>query len=95
MGNSNGSLFKYWDAFKKYHVLAGGCIWDWVDQGLVKETVGGQKYFAYGGDFGPADVPSDGNFCMNGLVSADRLPHPALSEAKKLQQPVNIEATEK
>jgi beta-galactosidase len=91
MGNSNGSLFKYWEAFKKYRVLPGGCIWDWVDQGLEKTAADGRKYFAYGGDFGPADVPSDGNFCMNGLVSADRVPHPALSEAKKLQQPVSIE----
>ncbi len=92
MGNSNGSLFKYWEAFKKYPELQGGFIWDWVDQGLEKTAPGGQKYFAYGGDFGPADVPSDDNFCMNGLVDSDRNPHPALFEAKKLQQPVNIEA---
>ena len=91
MGNSNGNLFKYWEAFKKYPVLPGGFIWDWVDQGLLKKTVDGQHYFAYGGDFGPADVPSDGNFCMNGLVASDRDPHPALTEAKKLQQPVSID----
>ena len=28
-----------------------------------------QKYWAYGGDFGPANVPSDNNFCNNGLIS--------------------------
>ncbi|MCA9731913.1 DUF4981 domain-containing protein [candidate division KSB1 bacterium] len=90
MGNSNGSVLKYWQAFKKYPQLQGGFIWDWVDQGLLKTTPDGKNYFAYGGDFGPADVPSDDNFCMNGLVSADRTPHPALYELKKVQQPVSI-----
>ncbi len=94
MGNSNGSMFKYWDAFKKYRELQGGFVWDWVDQGLETTSQNGVKYFAYGGDFGPSDVPTDDNFCMNGLVNADRTPHPALFEAKKLQQPVHIEAVE-
>ncbi len=39
-------------------------------------------YFGYGGNFGPADVPSDQNFCMNGLVAPDRRPHPTLSEVR-------------
>jgi beta-galactosidase len=46
----------------------------------------------YGGDFGPPDVPTDQNFCMNGLVSADRKPHPALFEVKHVYQPVFITA---
>ena len=41
-------------------------------------------YLAYGGDFGPADLPTDGNFCMNGLVDADRNPHPGLHAIKKV-----------
>jgi beta-galactosidase len=43
-------------------------------------------YYAFGGDFGPAGVPSDQNFCCNGLVSPDRKPHPGLSEVKKEYQ---------
>ena len=39
-------------------------------------------YFGYGGNFGPVDVPSDQNFCMNGLISPDRRPHPTLSEVR-------------
>ena len=91
MGNSNGGLKEYWEAFRQYEQLQGGFIWDWVDQGLEKTTPAGETFFAYGGDFGPAGVPSDGNFCMNGLVAADRTPHPALKEAAKLQQPVKVE----
>ncbi len=92
MGNSNGNLFKYWEAFEKYPSLQGGFIWDWVDQGLLETTADGKEYFAYGGDYGPAGVATDDNFCMNGLVSADRTPHPGLMEVKYLQQPVKVKA---
>jgi beta-galactosidase len=47
-------------------------------------------YFAYGGDFGPPGTPSDENFNQNGLVSADRTPHPGLAEVKKAQQFVEV-----
>jgi beta-galactosidase len=50
----------------------------------------GGHYYAYGGAFGPANTPSDENFCMNGIVSADRTPHPALRVIKKLQQYVHV-----
>jgi len=92
MGNSVGNLFKYWDAIRKYPQLQGAFVWDWVDQGLRATTKDGQVYFAYGGDFGPPEVPSDDNFCMNGLVDSDRNPHPSLLEVKKIYQPVRIAA---
>jgi beta-galactosidase len=49
-------------------------------------------FFAYGGSFGPPDVTSDGNFCANGLVNADRTPHPGLAEVKKVYQPIQMRA---
>ncbi len=49
-------------------------------------------FFAYGGTFGPPDVTSDGNFCANGLVNADRVPHPGLAEVKKVYQPIQMRA---
>jgi len=49
-------------------------------------------FFAYGGTFGPAHVTSDGNFCANGLVNADRRPHPGLAEVKKIYQPIQMRA---
>lgn len=66
MGNSNGNFQDYWDVIEKYDQLQGGSIWDWVDQGLLKIDENGVEYFAYGGDFGPEDVPSDGNFVPTG-----------------------------
>jgi len=90
MGNSTGNMIDYWNAIDNNEQLQGGFIWDWVDQGLQKFDSTGRKYWAFGGDYGPKDVPSDGNFCTNGLVFADRKPHPGLSEVKKAYQYVKF-----
>jgi beta-galactosidase len=90
MGNSTGNLQDYWNIIEKYPTLQGGFIWDWVDQGLLVKNSEGDDYWAYGGDFGEPGGPSDGNFCINGLVSPDRTPHPALQEVKKVYQYVGI-----
>lgn len=87
MGNSTGNLQEYWDIIENNKYLQGGFIWDWVDQGLTAYTAENEKYWAYGGDFGPkGKVPSDGNFVLNGIVFPDRTPQPALEEVKKVQQ---------
>lgn len=49
-------------------------------------------FFAYGGTFGPNGIASDGNFCCNGLVSPDRVPHPGLAEVKKVYSPAQMRA---
>jgi beta-galactosidase len=88
MGNSNGNLKEYWEAIYSHERLQGGFIWDWVDQGLRQPVPGkpDEFYFAFGGDFEPPGVYHDDNFLMNGLVSADRVPHPGLFEVKKIYQ---------
>ncbi|PWJ34975.1 glycoside hydrolase family 2 TIM barrel-domain containing protein [Sediminitomix flava] len=91
MGNSTGNLKEFWDLIEKYPKLQGAYIWDWVDQGLQAYTEEGKPYWAYGGDFGPDDVPSDDNFCLNGLVDPDRTPQPALKEVKKVYQNISFE----
>ena len=88
MGNSVGGLQDYWEAIYEYPKLQGGCIWDWVDQAYEETAPNGRKYWAYGGDYGPANVPSDNSFLCNGLVAADRSAHPALAEVKKVYQNV-------
>jgi len=94
MGNSVGNFVDYWEVINKYPVLQGGFIWDWHDQGLVKYTEAGEKYWAFGGDYGPSDVPSDANFCLNGLLFPDRTPHPHLWEVKKILQNIGLKAVE-
>ena len=49
MGNSVGNLKEYWDVIERYPHLQGGCIWDWVDQGLRRIAPDGRGYWAYGG----------------------------------------------
>eukprot|EP00747_Dinoflagellata_sp_TGD_P120263 gnl/TRDRNA2_/TRDRNA2_173197_c0_seq5.p1 gnl/TRDRNA2_/TRDRNA2_173197_c0~~gnl/TRDRNA2_/TRDRNA2_173197_c0_seq5.p1 ORF type:complete len:1129 (+),score=240.20 gnl/TRDRNA2_/TRDRNA2_173197_c0_seq5:492-3389(+) len=91
MGNTLGGFQEYWDVIGKYGVLQGGFIWDWVDQGLLAETADGKKFWAYGGDYGGSDTPSDHNFNINGLVQPDRGVSPHLLEAKKVMQPIAFE----
>jgi beta-galactosidase len=88
MGNSNGSLADYYRLFKTRAGIQGGFIWEWVDHGLRVKTADGREHFAYGGDFG--DTPNDANFVCDGLVSADRIPHPACHEHHRLAQPVAV-----
>ena len=90
MGNSNGSLAEYWDAFERFHGLQGGFIWEWVDHGIKQTDEKGREYWAYGGDFG--EEIHDSNFVADGLVWPDRTPHPAMHEFRKLAQPLAVRA---
>lgn len=91
MGNSTGNLQDYWDVIEKYPKLQGAFVWDWVDQGILTTDENGEKYWAYGGDFGEEGIPSDGNFCLNGLTWPDRTPKPGLNEVKKVYQYVGFD----
>lgn len=92
MGNAIGDLKEYWDAIESHKRLIGGCIWEWVDQGVNKPIPGdttGKTFFAYGGDFG--DKPNDGTFSIKGLVTSDRQVKPELEEVKKVYQYIKIQ----
>ncbi len=88
MGNAVGNLAEYWDYIEnKSQRMIGGCIWEWVDHGLVK--FGGPKdRFYYGGDFG--DTPNDGDFVCDGLTTPDRRETAKLLEVKKVYQYIKI-----
>ncbi len=86
MGNSLGNFTEYWNLIRKYPLLQGGFIWDWVDQGLVKSDEDGNRFWAYGGDYGAVGTPSSGNFCINGVVFPDRSVKPHTEEMRKVYQ---------
>ena len=88
MGLGPGSIKEYWDEFYASKRLIGGCIWEWVDHGMLCETEDGEEYYAYGGDFG--DKPNDGNFCVDALCYPDRTPHTGLIEYKKVLEPARF-----
>nr|WP_321452959.1 glycoside hydrolase family 2 TIM barrel-domain containing protein [uncultured Carboxylicivirga sp.] len=85
MGNSTGNFKDYWDIIDKHVNLQGGFLWDWVDQSIWKTDEEGNKYYAFGGDFGE-NLPSDNAFLNNGLVFPDRTPHPGLEEVRKVHE---------
>lgn len=89
MGNSTGNFADYWEIIEKYPNLQGGFIWDWVDQSIWKTNEKGEKFYAYGGDFGE-NMPSDNSFLNNGIVFPDRTPQPALQEVKKAHEFINF-----
>ena len=89
MGNSTGNFQDYWDIIEQYDNLQGGFIWDWVDQSIWKTNEKGERFYAYGGDFGE-NMPTDNSFLNNGIVFPDRTPKPGLSEVKKAHEFINF-----
>lgn len=87
MGNSQGGFKEYWDLVRKYPKYQGGFIWDFVDQAVRKTGKNGKMIYAYGGDFNRFDA-SDGNFCVNGIISPDRVPNPHMHEVGYIYQDI-------
>lgn len=92
MGNSLGSLSDYMDVFKKYPQLQGGCIWDFVDQTIIQyDKDKNVKWYAAGGDLGSLEgIGNDDSFCVNGLITSDRIPHNHIAEVKKCYQNIDV-----
>ena len=96
MGNSCGGLQDYMEVFEKYPQLQGGCIWDFVDQSIIQYDEKGKKWYAAGGDLGEIpDCGNDDSFCVNGLVTSDRIPHHHMDEVKKCYQNITVKPIQK
>jgi beta-galactosidase len=93
-GNASGNIFKFWDMVDVFPRFQGGCIWDWNDKALLAVNEKGEKYWAYGGDFGGDfnyhQPNEDPQMCCNGVVGPDLTPHPGAYEVKKVQAPLGI-----
>ncbi len=89
MGNGPGDLAEYWELIYKHDWFFGGCVWEMLDHAVATgDSPYADPRFLYGGDFG--DAPNDGNFCVDGLVSPDRVPHTGMLEYKEVIKPVRI-----
>ena len=86
MGNAIGNLKEYWESIESSTTTVGGAIWDWVDQAIYEphEILAGtyEGRLRTGFDF---PGPHQGNFCSNGVVTADRKPTPKLAQVKAVQ----------
>lgn len=89
MGTSLGGMKKYTDLEDTYAQYQGGFIWDYIDQGILKKDEYGKDFIAYGGDF--TDRPTDYNFCLNGIVYANRELTPKMHEVRYLYQDITLE----
>lgn len=88
MGNGPGALKEYFEQFYQYDSLAGGFVWEWCDHAILVPGEKGEKRYFYGGDFG--ETLHDGNFCVDGLVAPDRIPHTGLRELWNCARPARI-----
>jgi len=92
MGNAIGNLPEYWDFIENSNATAGGCIWDWVDQAIYDPaeikagTYAGRLHTGY--DY---PGPHQGNFCSNGIITANREETPKLKEVKGAYEYVDFE----
>lgn len=94
IGNSLGNLNEYVNCFSKYNNIAGGFIGNFSDQIIHKKGKHLNSFWLYGKDFNKKFKNSE--FCADGLLFADKTPHPALFEVKKDYQyikarPLDIE----
>jgi beta-galactosidase len=89
MGNSIGSLDKHVQLFDDYPHMAGAFIWDFIDQTLLKKDADARDLWLYGGDFG--DEPHRGSFLANGVLTADRRPHPHAFQVKQSYRPIAVQ----
>lgn len=107
MENSLGNFQEYIDDFEKYDNMCGGFIWDFVDQALHVKDENGNDNYLYGTDFQGQephkliDIPnttamtgSNVYFCANGIIGADRKPHPQIVEVKHGYQNIGITAVD-
>lgn len=92
MGNGPGGLTEYQEVMRKYPRLQGGFVWEWYDHGIESVDEDGNVFYLYGGNYG--DFPTNGNFCIDGLVFPDRTPSPGLVEYKKVIEPIITEAVD-
>lgn len=89
MGNSVGYLREYWDIIEKSRLGIGGCIWDWVDQGIYnpQKLKQGIRQLTTGYDY---PGPHQGNFVNNGVITSEREWTPKLDIVKKVYQYVTF-----
>lgn len=88
MGNSPGDLKGYWEVIESNERLMGAFIWEWADHGV---SYGG-KTERYGGDFGEA--VHDSNFCIDGIVTADRRCKAGTYSMQYFYQPLQFTKTD-
>ena len=104
MGQAVGNLQEYWDVIEHSSGIVGGCIWDWVDQGIydtrrikagqpLKDAATGLHYYTSGYDYtkmNRGDNGFQGDFMSNGIITPGREWTAKLTEVKYVYRNVDF-----
>ena len=89
MGNGPGGLKEYDELIQEHKEFAGVYVWEWCDHAIeMGKSKDGKTMYGYGGDFG--EISHDGNFCVDGLVYPNRVPHTGLLEYQNINRPIRL-----
>ena len=106
MGQAVGNLQEYWDIIEGSNGITGGCIWDWVDQGiydtrrikagqpLIDEKTG-LHYYTSGYDYTRMNNGYrgfQGDFMSNGIITPGREWTAKLTEVKYVYRNIDFVA---
>ena len=106
MGQAVGNLQEYWDVIDGSMGITGGCIWDWVDQGLydtrrikahqpLVDPSTKLHYYTSGYDYtklNHGDRGFQGDFMSNGVITPGREWTAKLTEVKYVYRYVDFVA---
>ena len=106
MGQAVGNLQEYWDVIESSTGITGGCIWDWVDQGIydtrrikagkpLKDTVTRLHFYTSGYDYtkmNRGDNGFQGDFMSNGIITPGREWTAKLTEVKYVYRNVDFQS---
>ena len=106
MGQAVGNLQEYWDVIEGSDGIVGGCIWDWVDQGIydtrrikshqpLRDAQTGLPYYTSGYDYTKMNHGYrgfQGDFMSNGIITPGREWTAKLTEVKYVYRNVDFVA---
>ena len=106
MGQAVGNLQEYWDIIEHSTGIIGGCIWDWVDQGIydtrrikagrpIIDKPSGMHFYTSGYDYTKLNNGVEGfqgDFMSNGIITPGREWTAKLTEVKYVYRNVDFVA---
>lgn len=104
MGQAVGNLQEYWDVIENSTGIIGGCIWDWVDQGIYDtrrikagqpliDRAYGMHFYTSGYDYTKLNNGVEGfqgDFMSNGIITPGREWTAKLTEVKYVYRNVDF-----
>ena len=94
LGQSFENHHLQWDIIKSTPSMIGGCVWEWVDQGIYFEEKNEKEFYGYETNIYTSEnhgITMNGNKGTDGLLYANRIPLPSYYELQRNYANVTIE----